>query len=110
MGIFGMAMFVAEQRVREIGIRKILGASVFHLWRMLSADFVLLVSISFLIASPVAWYLMHNWLTHYAYHTELSWWIFVITGIGTILITMLTVSYQTVKAAMGNPVESLKAE
>jgi ABC-type antimicrobial peptide transport system permease subunit len=110
MGIFGMAMFVAERRVREIGIRKILGASVFNLWRMLSVDFVVLVSISLVIASPVGWYLMHNWLAYYTYHTELSWWIVAITGIGTILITLLTVSYQTVKAARNNPVESLKAE
>jgi putative ABC transport system permease protein len=110
MGIFGMALFVAEQRVREIGIRKILGASVFHLWRILSVDFVVLVCISLVIASPVGWYLMHNWLSHYVYRTELSWWIFAITGIGTILITVLTVSYQTVKAARNNPVQSLKAE
>ena len=103
MGIFGMAMFVAERRVREIGIRKILGASVFNLWRMLSVDFVVLICISLVIASPAGWYLMHNWLARYAYHTELSWWIFAITGIGTILITLLTVSYQTVKAARNNP-------
>lgn len=110
MGLFGMAIFVVEQRIKEIGVRKILGASVFNLWRMLSMDFVVLVSISFVIASPIAWYLMHNWLGHYAYHTELSWWIFAVTGIGAIVITLVTVSYQSLKAAIINPVKSLKAD
>ncbi len=110
MGLFGMAAFVAEQRIKEIGIRKIVGASVFNLWRMQSMDFVALVGISLLIASPIAWYLMHNWLGHYAYHTDLSWWIFAVTGIGAIIIVLVTVSYQSIKAAMMNPVTSLRSE
>ncbi|MXV51946.1 FtsX-like permease family protein [Pedobacter sp. HMF7647] len=110
MGIFGMAIFVAEQRIKEIGVRKILGASTFNLWRMLSMDFVVLVVISLIIASPIAWYLMYNWVGRYVYHTELSWWIFAITGVGTIVITLLTVSYQSLKAAIMNPVKSLKAD
>jgi putative ABC transport system permease protein len=110
MGLFGMAAFVAEQRIKEIGIRKIVGASVFNLWRVQSMDFVALVGISLLIASPIAWYLMHNWLGHYAYHTDLSWWIFAVTGIGAIAIALVTVSYQSIKAALMNPVTSLRSE
>ena len=110
MGLFGMAAFVAEQRVKEIGIRKIVGASVFNLWRMQSMDFVVLVGISLLIASPIAWYLMHNWLGHYAYHTDVSWWIFAFAGIGAIVIALATVSYQSIKAALMNPVTSLRSE
>jgi putative ABC transport system permease protein len=109
MGLFGMATFVAEQRIKEIGIRKILGASVFNLWRMQSMDFVVLIGISLVIASPTAWYLMHSWLGRYAYRTELSWWIFAFTGVGAIVITLVTVSYQSLKAAIINPVKSLKA-
>jgi putative ABC transport system permease protein len=110
LGLFGMAIFVAEQRTKEIGVRKVLGASVFNLWRMLSQDFIVLVVISLLIATPIAYYLMHSWLQHYTYHTILSWWIFAATGLGAVLITLLTVSYQTIKAALMNPVKSLKTE
>jgi len=110
LGIFGLASFIAEQRVKEIGIRKVLGATVFNLWGLLSKDFLVLVSISFLIAIPASWYFMHNWLQHYEYRTGISVWIFVITAIGTILITLLTVSFQAVKAALANPVKSLRSE
>jgi ABC-type antimicrobial peptide transport system permease subunit len=110
IGIFGMASFVAEQRTKEIGIRKVLGASVTQVWGLLSRDFVLLVFISLLIATPVAYYLMQNWLQNYDYRTEISWWIFVAAGVGVILITLLTVSFQAVKAAIKNPVQSLKTD
>ncbi|HVW14434.1 MAG TPA: ABC transporter permease [Mucilaginibacter sp.] len=110
LGLFGMASFMAEQRIKEIGVRKVLGASVFNLWRLLSRDFALLVVISLIIASPLAYYLMHNWLNNYQYHTGVAWWIFASTAIGAILITLLTVSYQSIKAALANPVKSLRSE
>lgn len=110
LGLFGMASFMAEQRIREIGVRKVLGASVFNLWGLLSKDFVLLVIIALLLAIPVASYFMYNWLAHYEYHTSLSWWIFGITGLGALLITLLTVSYQAISAALTNPVKCLRTE
>jgi len=110
LGLFGMASFTAEQRVKEIGVRKVLGASVFNLWRLLSKDFVGLVVISLLIASPVAWYFMHKWLENYTYRSAMGWWIFAATATGALLITVLTVSYQSLKAAMANPVRSLRSE
>ena len=110
LGLFGLASFVAEQRTKEIGIRKVLGASVANLWQMLSKDFVLLVIISFVISIPIAWYFMSDWLKNYKYHTDLSWWIFAATGAGTLIITLLTVSYQAIRAALLDPVKSLKAE
>jgi putative ABC transport system permease protein len=110
MGLFGMASFMAEQRIKEIGVRKVLGASVFNLWRLMSTDFVILVSISLIISIPIAYYLMDGWLQDYKYRTELSWWIFVLTAFGAIAITILTVSYQSIKAALSNPVKSLKTE
>jgi putative ABC transport system permease protein len=110
LGLFGMASFMAEQRVKEIGVRKVLGASVFNLWRLLSKDFVVLVVISLLIATPLAYLFMHNWLEHYQYHAALSWWIFAAAGLGALLITLLTVSYQSVRAALMNPTRSLRSE
>jgi len=110
MGIFGMSVFIAEQRIKEIGVRKILGASVFSLWRMLSLDFVILVSIALIIAAPMAWTFMTYWLNHYAYRIKISWWMFVAVGICVIAITLLTVSYQTLKIAVANPIKSLKSE
>jgi ABC-type antimicrobial peptide transport system permease subunit len=110
LGIFGLASFVAEQRTKEIGIRKVLGASVSNLWRMLSKDFVLLVIISCAIAIPIAYYLLFNWLDKYKYHTEISWWIIFIASIGTLIITLITVSFQAIKAALMSPVNSLKSE
>lgn len=110
LGLFGMASFMAEQRVKEIGVRKVLGASVFNLWRLLSKDFVGLVVISLFIASPLAYYFMHKWLENYTYRSAMGWWIFAITAFGALLITVLTVSYQSLKAAMANPVRSLRSE
>jgi ABC-type antimicrobial peptide transport system permease subunit len=110
MGLFGMASFMAEQRTKEIGVRKVLGASVLSLWRLLSKDFVFLVVISLFIAIPIAMYFMNGWLMKYKYHSELSWWIFAATSAGAVLITLLTVSFQSIKAALANPVKSLKTE
>jgi putative ABC transport system permease protein len=110
LGLFGLSSFVAEQRTKEIGVRKVLGASVFNLWKMLSKDFVALVLISLAIVIPTTYYFMHNWLLNYKYRTEISWWVFVVSGLGAILITLLTVSYQSIKAALANPTKSLKTE
>ncbi|MDO3628068.1 ABC transporter permease [Mucilaginibacter sp. BT774] len=110
LGLFGMASFMAEQRIKEIGVRKVLGASVFNLWQLLSKDFVILVLIALVIASPVAWYFMHSWLQNYDYHADMAWWIFIITGAGAMTITLLTVSFQSIKAALANPVKSLRSE
>jgi putative ABC transport system permease protein len=110
LGLFGMASFMAEQRTKEIGVRKILGASVFSLWQLLSKDFLLLVVISLIIATPIAYYYMHNWLQNYEYHADMAWWIFAGAGAGAILITMLTVSYQSIRAALTNPTKSLRSE
>jgi ABC-type antimicrobial peptide transport system permease subunit len=110
LGLFGLASFVAEQRTKEIGIRKVVGATVFSLWKMLSKDFVVLVIISCLISIPVAYYLLAAWLKKYEYHTEISWWIFAVTSIAALVITLLTISYQAVKAALMNPVKSLRSE
>ncbi|HMG93996.1 MAG TPA: FtsX-like permease family protein, partial [Chryseolinea sp.] len=110
LGLFGLASFVAEQRTKEIGIRKIMGASVSTLWRMLSKDFVVLVLVSCLIAVPCGYYLMTSWLEKYQYRTEVSWWLLISTCIGAVVITILTVSYQSIRAAMMNPVKSLRSE
>jgi putative ABC transport system permease protein len=110
LGLSGMASFMAEQRTKEIGVRKVLGATVFGLWRLMSKDFVILVIIALFIAIPIAYYFMHGWLQNYNYHTALSWWIFAATAAGAVIITLLTVSYQSIKAALMNPVKSLKSE
>ncbi|WP_138993639.1 ABC transporter permease [Larkinella sp. C7] len=110
LGIFGLASFVAEQRTKEIGVRKVLGASVANLWGLLSKDFVLLVIISCLLSSPIAWYFLNDWLQKYEYRTEISWWIFATASFGALAITVLTVSFQAIKAALMNPVKSLRSE
>ncbi|GAB4035754.1 ABC transporter permease [Spirosoma jeollabukense] len=110
LGLFGLASFVAEQRTKEIGVRKVLGASVLNVWSLLSKDFVVLVLISFVIAAPVAWYFLHNWLQKYEYRTDISWWIFAASGVGALLVTLLTVSFQSIKVALMNPVKSLRSE
>jgi putative ABC transport system permease protein len=110
LGLFGLTSYIAEKRTKEIGLRKVLGASVFNLWKLLLKEFVLLVLLSFLIATPVAYYFMHNWLQNYQYRTELSWWIFALASLGTLILMLITVSYQTIKAATANPVRSLRTE
>ena len=110
LGLFGMASFSAAQRTREIGVRKVLGATVPDLWGLLTREFVILVGISFLIASPIAWDFMHSWLQDYPYRTELSWWVFALAGAGALFITLFTVSFQAIRAALVNPVHSLRTE
>ncbi len=110
LGLFGLASFTAAQRTKEIGIRKVMGGSVASLWALLSRDFVGLVLIALVIATPMAYYFLSGWLQNYEYRTNLSWWIFAGTGLGALLITLLTVSYQAVKAALKNPMKSLRTE
>ncbi|GAB4044078.1 ABC transporter permease [Spirosoma jeollabukense] len=110
LGLFGLASFMAEQRTKEIGIRKVLGASVANLWLLLSKDFVLLILVAFGMATLVAYYFLQEWLRTYPYRTELSWWIFATAGAGALLITLLTISFQSIKAALMNPVKSLRSE
>jgi len=110
LGLFGLASFVAEQRKKEIGVRKVLGASTYTLWQMLSTEFAILIIISCFIAIPVAWYYSNDWLKQYDYKTSLSPWVFVVSGIGALMITLLTVSFQSIKAALANPVKSLRSE
>ena len=110
LGLFGLASFVAEQRTKEIGIRKVVGATVFNLWTLLSKDFVLLVVIACMIAVPLAWYGMNQWLQKYDYRTNISWWVFALAILGALMITLLTVSFQAIKAALANPVKSLRTE
>ncbi|GGB18680.1 ABC transporter permease [Puia dinghuensis] len=110
LGLFGLAAFVAEQRTKEIGVRKVLGASMVNLWGLLSKEFLKLTGIAILIAVPFSYYFMSKWLEGYLYHAPLSSWIFVSAGAGIIVITLLTVSYQSLKAALMNPVKSLRSE
>lgn len=110
MGLFGLASFTAEQRTKEISIRKVLGASVAALWGMLSKDFVALVAVANLIAMPLAWYSMSEWLQNYQYRTEITWWIFALTSCGALFVTLATISYQAIRAALLDPVKSLRSE
>lgn len=110
LGLFGLTSFVAEQRTKEIGVRKVLGASVFNVWNMLSKDFLKLVIISCFIAVPIAYYVMNGWLQEYPYRVILSWWIFAFAMLGAMFITVITVSFQAIRAARANPIESLRTE
>ena len=110
LGLFGLVTFTAEQKIKEIGIRKVLGASVMGIVGMLSKDFLKLVIIAAVIAFPVAWWAMHRWLNDFAYRVNIGWWVFVIAGIVALLIALLTISFQSVKAAIANPVKSLRTE
>jgi putative ABC transport system permease protein len=110
MGLFGLAAYAAEQRTKEIGIRKVLGASLLDLTTLLSRNFVLLVLLATLLAFPVAWWAMNKWLADFSYRTSLSWWVFVLAAVGVLLIALLTVCFQTLKAALRNPVTTLRTE
>jgi len=110
LGLFGLVTFTAEQKTKEIGIRKVLGASVTGIVRMLSKDFLKLVLLAAVIAFPVAWWLMHKWLMDFEYRIDIGWWVFVVAGIVALLIALLTISFQSIKAAIANPVKSLRTE
>jgi len=110
LGLLGLAMFTAEQRTKEFGIRKVLGASASSLFTLLSRDYIILVSIAFVVASPLAWWAMHNWLQNFAYQTNIPWWVFAIAGVTALLIALLTISFQALKSALANPVKSLRSE
>jgi len=110
LGLFGLATYMAEQRTKEIGIRKVLGASVGSVVKMLSKDFIILVLVASVIAFPVAWWAMHNWLQDFAYRIAIGWWIFLAAGAIAFLIAFITVSSQAIKAALANPVKSLRTE
>ncbi len=110
LGLFGLVSYVAEQKKKEIGIRKVLGASINSVVQLLTKDFLKLVGIAFLIASPIAYYFMQRWLEDFTYHIDIQWWVFVLSGGFAMLITMLTVGFQSIKSAMANPVKSLRTE
>lgn len=110
LGLFGLAALAAVNRTKEIGIRKVLGASVYNITTLLSRDFLKLIIIALLVASPVAWYFMHKWLQDYAYRIDIGWWIFAVTGFVALGIAVATISYQAIKAAVMNPVKSLRTE
>ena len=110
LGLFGLASYMAENRIKEIGVRKVLGASVTTITTLLSKDFLMLVLIAFVIASPVAWYAMNTWLQSYTYRINIEWWVFAGAGLLSVVIAFTTVSYQAIKAAIANPVKSLRTE
>jgi putative ABC transport system permease protein len=110
MGLLGLVIFTAQQRTKEIGIRKVLGASVTSLFTLLSKDFVRLVILAIVIATPVAWWAINSWLQSFEYKIEIGWWVFAIAGLIAIVIALLTVSFQAIKAAIANPVNSLRSE
>jgi putative ABC transport system permease protein len=110
LGLYGLVSIVTQQRTKEIGVRKVLGASVNSIVQLLSRDFVILVVVSLVIASPLSWYAMNKWLQDFAFKTDIAWWIFALAGLLTITVTILTVSFQSIKAALTNPVNSLRSE
>ena len=110
LGLFGLSSYTASQRIKEIGIRKVLGASVTNITAMLSIDFLRLVLLSIGIATPLTWLIMYGWLQSYAYRSPIQWWIFVVAGLIALFIALLTVSFQAIKSALTNPVKSLRSE
>ena len=110
LGLFGLSAYVVEQRTKEIGIRKVLGASVTELWHLLSKDFTGLVIISCLLAIPAAYYFSSLWLENYDYRINISGWVLALAGVGALVVTLTTVSFQTIKAAIANPLKSLRSE
>lgn len=110
LGLFGLASYSAEKRIKEVGIRKVMGASVQNIVSLLSVDFLKLVLIANLVAWPAAWFLLNKWLQDFAYRVNISWWVFLLAGITAIVIALVTVSFQAIKAAIANPVKSLRTE
>ncbi|MBL7756638.1 MAG: ABC transporter permease, partial [Chitinophagaceae bacterium] len=110
MGLFGLAAFMAERRTREIGIRKVLGANILQIWTLLSKEFILLATLAFVIAAPVAYYFMNQWLENYSYRIQISLWIFAVVAICIVAVTVFTVSIQAIRAALMNPVRSIRTD
>ncbi|HEY1870677.1 MAG TPA: FtsX-like permease family protein, partial [Chitinophagaceae bacterium] len=110
LGLFGLSLFTTTQRIKEIGVRKVLGASVSNIVLLLSKDFVRLIIIAFVIASPIAWWVMHSWLQDFAYRISISWWIFLAAGLLAVMIALITICFQAIKAAIASPVKSLRTE
>ena len=106
----GLVIFTAEQRTKEVGVRKVLGASVSQIATLLSKDFMKLVLVSIVLSAPVAYYLMNNWLKGFEYRITIQWWIFVVAATGSVVMALLTISFQAIKAAMENPVKALRSE
>ena len=110
LGLLGLSAFSISQRIKEIGVRKVLGASVSSIVQLLSVDFLRLVAVAAIIAFPVAWYAMHSWLQDFAYRISMPWWIYIIAGLLSALVALATISVQAIKAALSNPVKSLRSE
>ena len=110
LGLYGLASFMAVQRIKEVGIRKVLGATAGNIVYLFSKEFIILIAIAFAIATPIAWYYMHKWLQDYVYRINISWWLFAAGGIISILVALATVSYRALRAAVVNPVTSLRSE
>jgi putative ABC transport system permease protein len=110
LGILGLSIFICQHKIKEIGVRKVNGAKVSEILAMLNKDFVIWVMVAFIIAAPLSYYLMSQWLANFAYKTDISWWIFALSGITALLIALVTVSFQAWKAATRNPVEALRYE
>ena len=110
LGLLGLAAYVAEQRNKEIGVRKVLGSSITQIWMLLSKDFILLVFISCLVATPLAYYFLQNWLSKYAYRIPIGPGVFILASLVALIVTLVTISFQSIKAALANPVDSLRSE
>jgi putative ABC transport system permease protein len=110
LGLYGLASFMAVQRIKEVGIRKVLGATAGNIVYLFSKEFIILIAIAFAIATPIAWHYMHQWLQDYAYRINISWWLFAAGGLAAIIIALATISFQAIKAAIANPVKSLRTE
>ena len=110
LGLYGLASFMAAQRIKEVGIRKVLGASAGNIVYLFSKEFIVLIAIAFAIATPIAWYYMNRWLQGYAYRINVNWWLFAAGGLAAIIIAFATISFQAIKAAVANPVKSLRTE
>jgi ABC-type antimicrobial peptide transport system permease subunit len=110
LGLYGLASFMAVQRIKEVGIRKVLGASTANIVYLFTREFILLITIAFAIATPIAWYYMQHWLQDYVYRINISWWLFAIGGLAAIIIALTTISFQAIRAARANPVKSLRTE
>ena len=110
MGLFGLAAFSVEQRIKESGIRKVLGASVLTIMGLLSRNFILLIFLASIIAIPMAWWTMNNWLNNFPYRISMDWWVFALTTLLAVGVALLTVSFQSIKAALMNPIKSLRSE